>query len=692
MKNTIVQYLRAPSLPIGVAMLLLLLPLTASAQHDTTGLGNVRTLPQVRVRSHHERSFQKLSSVEQSEVITADGLKGLACCNLGESFENSASVEVGYSDAVSGSKQIQLLGLTGIYSQMMLENIPMLRGIAAPYGLGFVPGQWLESIAVSKGAGTVKNGYESITGTINLEYEKPHRGNRLTVNLYGNSDGKGELTAKTNWQLSDRLSTGLYLYGAHHFLSADHLPHDGHGGRDGYRDFPLQTQLNLVNRWNYEGDNGFRSITLFNYIHDERLGGDMRFVKEMRGNDSIYGFGGTIDRIHVFTKNGKSLSDKVSIGTQLSASHTQQESFYGLNTYRSREGDLYANVLVDAEVGAFSNISSGASMRYSDMREDLYSHPYLGSQPFSNDTLGWGSLTELLPGLFGEYTLKLGTIFTTTVGLRYDYNSAFHRHLLTPRLHLRWEPIETFIIRASLGRGFRTANVVADNIGMLASSRTIHVAGPIDLEESWNGGINFNKTFEIGDERKLRITADIYHTEFVSQLVADYDQDPNQVWLYNLQGRSFSDVAQVDLNVEPIRNFEITLAGKLNNVKSTYHGVLMDKPYTSKWRALLVLTYHTAFEKWRFDLTTQLNGPQRLPLNVSSHNGYTTPYIYMLGQITRKMKRSEIYVGVENLTNYTQHHPIAGYDQPFTTHFDASVVYAPLMGRLFYVGFRYNVR
>ena len=677
---------------MGVLSLLLLSSFAAKAQNDTTALGKVRTLPQVRVNSQHERSFQKLSSVEQNEVITADGLKGLACCNLGESFENSASVDVGYSDAVSGSKQIQLLGLTGIYSQMMLENIPFLRGIAAPYGLGYVPGQWLESISVSKGAGTVKNGYESITGTINLEFEKPHRGNRLTLNLYANSDAKGELTAKTNWQLTDRLYTGLYLFATHNFLRADHLPHDKHGGPDGYMDFPLQTQLNLVNRWYYEGDNGFRSISLINYTHEDRLGGNMEFLKSMRGNDTIYGFGGSSNRLHFFTKNGLPLGDKLSLGTQLSASHTQQESFYGLNEYASRETDLYANVLLDAEVGAFSSLTAGASMRYADIEEDLFSLPFLGAPAFHNDTLPWGAFTEVVPGVFGEYTLKLGTYFTSTVGLRYDYNSAFRRHLLTPRLHLRWQPIETFVIRASAGRGFRAPNIVADNIGILASPRLIQVMGPIDIEESWNGGINFLKTFPLGDDRKLSISADYYHTEFVSQLVADFDQDPNQVWFYNLQGRSFSDVVQVDVSLQPVRNFEVTLAGKLNNVKATYHGQLLDKPYTSKWRALLVLTYHTPFDKWRFDLTTQLNGPQRLPLNVSSHNGYSSPYVYMLGQVTRKFKRSEVYLGVENLTNYTQHHPIAGYLQPFTPNFDASVVYAPLMGRLFYLGFRYNMR
>lgn len=659
------------------------LPLMTRAQ-DTAR--TAKTLPSIKIRSRHERSFQKLSSVQQSEVITADGLKGLACCNLGESFENSASVDVGYSDAVSGSKQIQLLGLTGIYSQMMLENIPFLRGIAAPYGLGFVPGQWMESISVSKGAGTVKNGYESITGCINLEYEKPQRGNRLTLNLYGNSDLKGELTAKTNWQLNDHLSTGLYLFGTYNTMAIDHLGHDG------YMDFPQQSQINIVNRWLYQADNGYHSISLINYTHEDRLGGNMNFTRQMRGSDTIYGFGGITNRLHFFTKNGLPLSDKTSLGTQISASYTDQDAFYGQSDYKASETDLYANVLLDAITGAFSSVTGGISMRFSNINETLISNPFIGAATFCNDTLGWGALQELVPGVFGEYTLKLGTMFTTTLGLRYDYNSFFHKNLVTPRFHLRWEPLEGYILRASAGRGFRAPNIIADNIGVLASSRNIHVNGPIDMEESWNSGVNLTKSFKLGKDGKIRFTADYYHTEFVNQLVADYDLTATDAYFYNLEGRSYSDVVQLDINIEPIQNFEITLAGKYNDVKCTYHGQLLDKPYTSKWRGLLVLTYHTPFEKWRFDLTTQLNGPQRLPLNVSNHNGYTQPYIYMLGQITRKFKHCEVYGGVENLTNHVQHHPIAGYDQPFTQAFDASVVYAPLMGRLFYLGFRYNLR
>ena len=683
-------------------VLIILLILAVAWDHQAEAQDTVsktRTLPAFRIRGHHERSFQKLSSVEQNEVITADGLCGLACCNLGESFENSASVDVGYADAVSGSKQIQLLGLTGIYSQMMLENIPFLRGVSAPFGLGFVPGQWLESISVSKGAGTVKNGYESITGSINLEYEKPQRGDRFSINLYENSDLKSEITAKLNHQFNDHLSTGLYVFGAKNMMRVDHLGHDG------FMDFPLQTQVNVLNRWLYQADNGFHSISLINYTFEDRLGGDMRYEKGngMYTNDSIYGIQNRTKRVFFSTKNGVPLSDKVSIGSQLSASYINQGGLYGPREYYNDESDIYANLLMDAEIGALSNISAGLSFRYSKIYEALGCAFWMRYYCMFDPDIAMVFNREYVPGAFVEYTFKSDRLFTATAGLRYDYYSGCSdvnyqgyqvssRHLVTPRIHMRWEPVESLIFRASAGRGCRTPNVVADNIGILASNRTIHFDNQLPLEDAWNGGFNVNKNFKLSDDRKLKLTADLYHTEFVSQLVVDYDQSATDVYFYSLNGRSFSSVAQLDVSFEPIRNFEISLAGKYSNVKCTYHGILMDKPYTSKWRALMVLTYHTRFEKWRFDITTQLNGPQRLPLNVTAHNGYTKPYVYMLGQVTRKFKHSEVYVGVENLTNYVQEHPIAGFDQPFSQVFDASVVYAPLMGRLFYLGFRYNIR
>lgn len=636
----------------------------------------------VEIQDRQKGSYQKMTTTQQEEVITTEGLRGLACCNLGESFENSASVDVGYSDAVSGSKQIQLLGLTGTYSQMLLENTPFLRGLPAPFGLGYVPGQWMQSISVSKGVGSVKNGYEAITGAINLEYEKPQHGDLFSLNLYENSDLKSELTAKLNYAFNDRLATGLYLFGTYNALRNDHLGHDG------FMDYPLQKQFNVLNRWNYEKPGGLCSQTVINYTHEDRLGGDMRFEESMRGNDSIFGFGGQSDRLHFFTKNGFPIGRRASFGSQITATYFDQNAYYGLSTYHGTEKDLYANLLMNADVLGDCTIDFGTSVRYSDMVENLRSVPYIGAAAQHPVLM----MTEVVPGVFGQFTFRWGDAFNATAGLRYDYNSLFQQHLVTPRLHFRWRLAKDFVLRGVGGRGYRTSNIIAENIGLLASSRDILFAEPLQMEDAWNTGLNLTKKFHIWHDRELSITADYYHTEFNNQVVVDLDRDPNQAWISNLDGRSYSNVLQLDLNAEVAEGFDITLAGKVNDVRCTYNGQLLAKPYTSKYKGLLVLSYHTRFSKWRFDLTTQLNGPQRLPLNVGSVQGTTDPYIYMLGQITRRFKRWECYVGVENLTDYTQDCLVIGSDAPMTQAFDASVVYAPIMGRLFYAGLRFTIK
>lgn len=687
--SRIINICRRGFVAISAFLIISLLPSTLFAQSDSSSVKGYKkqssTLKTMRVRGRRPAVINKMSSLEQTEVITSEGLRGLACCNLGESFENSATVDVGYSDAVSGSKQIQLLGLDGVYSLLLLENVPFLTGIDAPFGLGYVPGQWMESISVSKGVATVKNGYNAITGTINLEYDKPHKADRLSLNLYGNSDLKSEATLKLNHRFNDRLATGLYLFGTYNDRHTDHVGHDG------FMDYPLQQQFNVINRWHYEGKNGLVSQSAINYLHEDRMGGDVRFDRSMRGNDSIYGFGGITDRLHLFTKNGFALSNTSSFGSQIAASWTRRDSYYGLSGLLSDQKVFYANLLVNSEVSGGHIVDYGVSFNYNNIQEDLSYLPFVGAADSGICGSGEYGFHEVIPGLFGQYTFRYGDDFNATAGLRYDYNTHYSRHLLTPRLHFRWHLGKQYVLRGSLGRGFRSVAVIAENIGLLASGRDIHIASDIPIEEAWNGGLNLTKKLKLRDNREMTFTIDFYHTEFVSQLVVDLDRSADEAWLEALSGRSFSNVLQADLNIEPFEGFSLSMAAKVNDVRCTYNGSLMRKPYTSLWKGLVVLTYHTRFDKWRFDLTTQLNGHQRLPLNKGTLQGETAPYLFMLGQVTRKFKRFELYVGVENITNYVQEHPVIGYDAPFSSAFDASVVYAPLMGRLFYVGLRLNV-
>lgn len=672
-------------------------PLTVNLRPQAT------TLRTVSVRGHQRSRVTDLDRLESSEIITAEGLRGLACCNLGESFENSVTVDVGYADAVSGSKQIQLLGLNGTYSQMLLENTPFLSGLSTSIGLGLVPGQWLDGISISKGVATVKNGYEAITGTINLDYDKPHKGNAFDLNIFANGDMRTELTAKARHQFNDYLSAALLLYGTNNWASVDHLGHDG------FRDFPLQRQLNAAARLSYEKPGGLCSQTLVNFINEQRTGGSMHYLPFSRFpsfQDSLgasvvpvdssfhWGFVSRLNRVHFFSKNGFPIDKYSSFGSQVGGTHYVNVSSYSNARYLASEDNLFVNLLYNSLVWGGHEVDAGLSLRYDNSLESLSFLPFAGAAFFcSSDLLGAVpnfARTEVVPGAFGQFTFHHGTYFTGTLGLRYDYNSAFRRHLFTPRLHFRWEPIEKLVLRGTVGKGFRSANPITENLGILASSRELVIAPSevFGMEEAWNMGLNLTRKFKMLDNRDLTVTVDYYYTDFRNQLVVDYDQGPNIVVLQALQGRSFSSVAQVDVTAEWFEGFETTLAAKYNDVMCTYHGVLLPKPYTSRYKGLLVLSYHTRFSKWRFDLTTQLNGPQRVPVNPGSVVGFTQPYVYMLGQVTRRFKHFELYGGVENITNHTQPDPVIAFSQPFSSAFDASVVYAPLMGRLFYLGLR----
>ncbi|MDD2488159.1 MAG: TonB-dependent receptor [Bacteroidales bacterium] len=647
---------------------------------------NTTLLKQVTINERKQSSFMSKMSLEQKEVISSEGLKHLACCNLGESFENTASVDVGYSDAVSGSKQIQLLGLTGVYSQLLLENMPFLRGLSAPFGLGYVPGSWMESISISKGVANVLNGYETVTGQINLEYDKPMNADPFFLNLYMNSELKGELNLKSNIKINDRLYTGLLLHSSLNWQEIDHL------GMDGFMDYPKQSQFNVANRWQYEGKK-FHSHTLVNYLHERRTGGQLGFKHDMKGDTSLYGLGGDVDRLHFFTKNGWMIGHSGSIGTQITGTYFKNNQFFGLNNYMGEQGDLYGNFIFANETRHAHQYTVGLSMRYTNLKEDYLANgngTFFNSSnsPFKNAFFK----EEVVPGAFGQFSFIYGQKFTATAGLRYDYNSHYQESLITPRFHFRWKIMEDLILRGAAGKGYRSANVIADNFGILASSRQIIINEDLKMEDAFNGGLNIHKSFKTKDEREFSITMDYYYTNFLNQVVMDLDQDPRKAIFYNLDGKSYSNSFQMDVKLEPVKSFTITLAGRYNDVKTTYNGELAEKPYVSKLKGLVVLSYKTKYDKWMFDLTTQFNGKQRIPLNLGAKQGYSDPYIFMLGQVTRKFKNFDIYVGCENITNYVQETPIIGADRPFSNNFDASVVYAPVMGRLFYAGLRLTIK
>lgn len=654
-------------------------------------LTNNTELSEVVISGGMEGAYISRLKPIKTEVITQAGLNKLACCNLSESFQNSATVDVGYSDAVSGAKQIQMLGLAGIYSQLMWENIPFLRGLSSSYGLSYVPGSWMESIQISKGTSSVINGYESVTGQINIEYKKPQTAKPFFLNYYVNSELKNELNLFSTIKINKKLSTMVMGHGS--FLGKKWDQNN-----DGFLDQPTMKQINLFNRWAYDGKH-YHSILGINFLNENRDGGQIDYDENIHRNDTIkYGLGINNQRFQVFTKNGFEISgmEASSLGIQASATYHKQDAYFGLTNYNGTQKSLYLNAIFQSQITKKHLYSLGLSYQY-----DNYDETYTKLKSNKTaDTSYYRPREESVPGVFAQYTYEIPEKLTVIGGIRADFNS-YYRTFVTPRLHVKWNITKSTIIRASAGKGYRSASIFSENMGYMASSRTVIINEKLDLEEAWNYGINITKNWELKDKRKASFTLDFYRTDFINQIVVDIDNNMHRVDLYNLGfnntgGKSYSNSLQAEFNIEPIKRLNVTIAGRINDVKMDYLKGNLEKPYVSKYKGLLTLSYATKYDKWMFDFTLQLNGKSRLPNAVMLpatpvYDNYSPAYAFLLGQITRKFRTFDLYIGSENMADYMQHSPIMGAAKPFSKAFDASMIWGPIMGRMVYGGIRWTI-
>ena len=614
----------------------------------------------------------------QTERIGGAELHKAACCNLAESFETNPSVDVSYSDAVSGAKQIRLLGLDGIYSQLQTENIANFRGLATNFGLTFIPGPWMESILVSKGASSVLNGYESIAGQINVEFKKPDSQEKLHLNAFASADGKTEFNANSNIRLyKDMLTTGVFFHAENLSNRIDH-------NHDMFLDHPLSTQVHLYNAWKYNNYKGLMLHGGLRFLNDERQGGQVDFRKDMpRTSTSHYGI--AIDNRlaeAVFKAGYVFPSQNSAIALLTNAVTHSMNSYYGLHDYEGDESRFYANLIwtQDLDKNGFHTLNSGASFFINNFDEILNQRVM--------------DRKESVPGIFTEYTLKPSDQLTLMAGVRADFHNMFGT-MITPRMHFRYQPDPRWTFRLSAGKGYRTANVLAENSFLLSNFRELVFDETIQ-EEAWNYGVNFIQKYNVAD-RDLIISAEFYRTDFQKQLVVDRESSSQQLIIAPLDGKSYANSWQVDVRYPVVKNLDLLVAWRQNDVKQTIGGELVEKPLTSRHKGLVTLNYTTNLKKWMFDYTVQFNGGGRLPLlpdaslNLAGMDSEFPSYTIMNAQITRYFRYWSIYAGAENLTDYIQKHAVIGHENPFAPGFDATRIWGPVSGRRIYMGVRFTL-
>jgi outer membrane receptor for ferrienterochelin and colicin len=637
-------------------------------------------LAEVEIKQRMAGTF--ISSIKpiKTEVITTAGLTKLACCNLSESFENNATVDVGFSDAVTGAKQIQMLGLAGVYSQLMVENIPFTRGLGAAFGLTYIPGTWMESIQVSKGSSSVINGFESMTGQINAEFRKPFDMDRFYLNLYGNNEGRLELNSHASHVFAeDKLSTAVLAHVSGQFKRIDM-------NDDGFLDQPLSRQLNLSNRWSYEKHGVTESKFGINFLYDERNGGQLMNLQTKEAiEQGKYVIDLVTKRVQVYDKTGFVFPglENTSLGLIFSGLYHDQQSVFGPRDYNATQLGFYGNAIFQSQIVNPAHVyNAGVSWMYDDYDEVISDTSF--------------SRVESVPGVFAQYTYSPNEKLSLIAGFRADHHNKYGT-FYTPRFHFKVNIFEHTVLRGSAGKGYRSASVLAENTGMLVSARQLVFRDDFTMEEAWNYGVNLTQTIALTEERNLTLSADYYRTDFINQVILDIDQSFDRIEIYNLNGESYSNSFQINAEAGVFEGFDLTLAYRFNDVKATTAGELRERPLVSRHKGLMSMSYATRFEKWKFDLTVQYNGRTRLPLNMPAltevgYGDYSPDYYMVHSQITRKFKKFDVYAGIENLTNFVQHDPILGYEQPFEPGFDAGVMWGPLLGRMVYAGLRYAIK
>lgn len=652
------------------------------------------TIQEVRVQTSSRSLKKSLTKVTNTQVMTSKELLKAACCNLAESFETNPSIDVNYADALTGTRQIKMLGLTSPYLLITEENIPSVRGASQAYGLSFTPGSWVESIQVTKGAGSVVNGFESISGQINAELIKPYSDIPFYLNFYGSTDARFELNTHVNHKLNDLWSTSLFVHGNARVARND-MNHDK------FLDNPLGEQVNIMNRWQYNNvEKGLVSFLSARFMTDRKMSGDHHFDPD-RDKLTANHWGSEIftDRLDLSGKFGYVFPEMPfqSIGFQSALTIHNQDSYFGLSQYDISQKSFYSNVVFNSIIGnTMHKFATGMSFMF-DGYDEWVDAPGI-SRTFDR--------IDNSVGAFWEYTYDNTDNFSLVAGVRGDFSNRLG-FFVTPRVHMRYNPWAKGVFRASAGRGKRAANIFAENQQLFASSRIFNIQDAsgkvygLDPEIAWNYGISFSQGFDLFG-KMADIGFDLYRTDFSNQAVVDLYAGPDQINFYNLDGKSFANSLQVDFNLEIIKHLNLRTAYKYYDIQTEYKSGTFERPMQSRHRFFSNLEYATHIvdkgRQWKFDATYNWMGEQRLPSTqgnppADSLGDYANPFSVVNAQVTRTFSSVfEIYAGGENIFNYRQPRPILGADNPFGGNFDATIVYAPVFGRMVYAGLRYKIK
>ena len=644
-------------------------------------------LQDVTVTAEKAGTLLSNRSAIKTEVLTSIELKKSACCDLAGCFETQASVQPQTTNIITNAKELRILGLSGVYNQVLIDGFPMILGLSFTYGISGLPGTLVDNIYISKGANSVLQGYESISGQINVETKKPNTSEKLFANVYMNSFAEKHLNLSTNFKAGKWHS----LLAFHTVQPANKTDRDN----DDFLDLPLLTRYMLFNKWKKGKENewGWSSEFTVRYLNEKRIGGQTFFEPgQHKGSSTVYGNTVSIQQPDMWMKTGYRFDDVKRIVLYTSAFHQNQESYFGSLRYNAEQTNAFVNLQYELTPSQNHTLKTGIGLKSVDLQETIAFTDNSIDRNYDGDYAN----RETIAGLFAENTLSLlkGKL-TWIAGVRADHHNRLGWRL-TPRTLLKYDPTAKLTIRANVGTGWRTVNLFSENIGLLASSRDIVFMEALKPERALNTGINVTQKFD-GKDVSGYISLDYYRTDFQNQVFPDYDTDPTKAYIQNFTGKSISNAFQADLLLKFFKRYEFKAGYNFLDVYRINNSNKEVLPFNPRNKVLTTFSYKPISNKFHADMNIHWFGKQRLPDTKATPVEYQRPdysqdYTTVNAQLTYVFRMFEVYAGCENIFDFRQNQPIISWQNPFSPYFDISSVWGPTRGREFYVGLRYRMK
>lgn len=651
-------------------------------------LKQIQSLGEVEIEEQRDGVIISDITPIKTEQITQTELGKAACCDLAGCFETQTTVQPQTTNVITNSKELRILGLSGVYNQVLIDGFPMIQGLSYTYGISSIPGTLVDNIYVSKGANSVLQGFESISGQINVETKDPDNTDRLLLNVYMNSFMEKHFNA--NYAFKKGKWSNLLAF--HTVQAANKIDRDN----DNFLDLPLLTRYMISSKWKYGNEKkwGWNSQIGLRLFNEQRIGGQTNFNREIdNGSSSIYGQSVKINQPEIWTKTAYRINDKHNIVLIASAFHQQQNSYFGTVKYKAQQSNFYGNIQYELNYGKH-DLKTGISYRHLNLIENIaFTDTFL-----LRSYAGNYQRLENIPGFFTENTMRFfKNKLTWIAGIRGDHHNQFGFQL-TPRTLLKYDIAPKTIVRANIGTGWRTVNLFSENIGLLVSSRDIIFAEQLQPEKALNFGINFTQKFETKNNNLSGyFSADFYRTEFQNQIFPDYDTDPTKAIIKNFTGKSVSNGFQAELYLKIFKRFELKTGYNFLDVYREIGETKQLLPFNPRHKFITTFSYKPLNKKYHFDMNVHWYGEQRLPdtrLNPIEFQrpDFSKPYTTVNAQFTYNFKKFEVYAGCENIFDFRQLQPIISWQNPFSPYFDTSSVWGPTRGREIYMGVRFKLK